>query len=96
MDGNTGGIGVSGPHVKGINAQRKLAIRRAVEEIARQRGVEVRNILQLVQEGNRDRVHTYHKNYSIHTTEGRTITAEIKDIWKDQETNELYVWMVVK
>lgn len=96
MDGRTGGIGVSGPHVKGVNAQRRLAISRAINEIARQKGIEVKNVLKVTREGNRDKENTTQHSYSIQTVDGKSVTAMINDIWENPETNEIYVWMVVK
>ncbi|MGM0452283.1 MAG: hypothetical protein ACQERN_03855 [Thermodesulfobacteriota bacterium] len=94
--GKPGGIGISGPHVKGVNAQRDLAIQRAVDELARQMGVKVQNISKITRSGNRNRSSAQQKSYSIHTVEGQTIAAEIEELWHNPETNELYVWMVLK
>lgn len=96
MGGKIGGIGVSGPHVKGINAQRQLAISRAADEIARQKGIKVKNVLKVSRKGSRDSVNTIQHSYSIQTVEGETVIAVIKDIWENPETNEIYVWMVTK
>ncbi|MFW6099758.1 MAG: hypothetical protein ACOC90_00090, partial [Bacteroidota bacterium] len=63
MDGQIGGIGASGPHVRGINAQRQLAISRAIDEIARQMEVEVSNVVKMLQKGNQDKVNTTRHSY---------------------------------
>lgn len=96
MTGKPGGVGISGPHVQGVSAQRNLAISRAVDEIASQMGVKVQNVLTTSTTASQDHSASRQQSYSIHTVDGQTIQAEIREIWHDSETNQLYVWMVTK
>ncbi len=96
VDGKTGGVGISGMHIKGLNAQRGLAIQRAIDDISRQLGVEVKNITKTTTVGNQNSVHTEMETYSIQMVDGTTVKATIRELWEDSDTNELYVWMVVK
>lgn len=96
MAGSPGGVGISGPHVQGANAQRNLAISRAVDEIASQMGVKVQNVLETKTTASQDHTSSHQQSFSIHTVDGQTIQAEIREIWHDSETNQLYVWMVTK
>lgn len=91
-----GGIGISGTHIRGLQAQRELATERAINEIARQMGVKVSNFSKTVSVGNKDKVQTERETYSIQTVDGNSVQAVIEELWTDPKTNDLYVWMVVK
>ncbi len=91
-----GGVGISGMHIKGLNAQRALAIQRAIDDIARQLGVEVKNFTKSTTVGNQDSVRTGLESYSIQMVDGTTVKATIRELWEDPVTDELYVWMVIK
>lgn len=94
--GKMGGVGISGIHIRGLQAQRELAIERAINEIARQMGVKVSNFSKSVSVGNKDMVRTGRETYSIQTVNGTSVEAVIEELWTDPETNEFYVWMVIK
>ncbi len=93
--GKIGGVGISGPHVQGLNAQRDLAVRRAIDDISRQMGVEVQNVTKIETTGSKDSAQTQMESYSIQTVKGETVRAKIKEFWEAPETKQLYVWMVV-
>ena len=95
-DGKPGGVGISGMHIKGLNAQRTLAVQRAIDDIARQLGVQVKSFSKTTTVGNQDSVRTGLESYSIQMVDGTTVKATIRELWEDPATNELYVWMVVK
>jgi len=95
VEGNIGGVGVAGPHINGINAQRELAVSRAIEDIGRQLGVKVSSVSKTASTGSKDGVQTQMETYSIQTVEGQTVRARIREFWEDPETRKLYVWMVV-
>ena len=78
--------------MKGISAQRKIAVSRAIGEIASQLGVKVNTVTSSYQ----SKRSSSFKNYSIQTVEGKVVKAKIKEIWTDAQTGELYVWMVVE
>ena len=92
-DGKTGGVGISGIHINGLSAQRGLAISRAVDEIARQLGVKVSSVLKISTTNSSAGSNTAMESYSIHTVDGRSVTATISGIWVDPATDELYIWM---
>ncbi len=96
MGGGIGGVGISGPHVMGPNAQRELAVTRAIDDISRQMGVEVSNVTKVQTTGTRDSARTQMEVYSIQTVKGETVKARIREFWEDPNTNQLYVWMVVE
>ena len=96
MDGKIGGVGISGRHIKGPNAQRELAVTRAIDDISRQMGVEVSNVTKVHTAGTRDSAQTQMDIYSIQTVNGQTVKARIREFWEDPDTNQLYVWMVVE
>ncbi len=93
-DGRLGGVGIAGVHFKGKPAQRMLAISRALDEIARQKGVKVDtqvNTEATVSGGSANtKLQVYSKQYS----NGVVVTATLVEFWEDVETEELYVWMV--
>lgn len=90
----TGGVGVSSMHVRGISAQRELAISRAIDEIARQLGVKVRSVLKTSSKVDSTGASSSMESYSFHTVDGRVVSAYLAGMWNDPNTDELYVWMV--
>lgn len=96
FNGKIGGFGSCGMHVNGLTGQRELAIQRAIDQIARQMGVRVRNTQHMETTGTKDSAVTRVDSYSIQTVDGATVKAEVKEYWEDKRTGELYVWMVVQ
>lgn len=97
VGGKIGGVGISGPHVMGPNAQRELAVTRAIDDISRQMGVEVQNITKIETTGSSGSgTQTQMESYSLQTVRGETVRAKIKEFWEDPVTKQLYVWMVVE
>jgi hypothetical protein len=96
IDGKVTGIGVCGMHVNGENAQRSLAIKRAIDEIALQLGVKVNNVALVGTKANSGGGGTSVESYSFQTVEGKVVKAVIKETWKDPKTSELFVWMVAE
>lgn len=96
-DDYIGGVGVCGTHIKGVNGQRQLAISRAIDEIARQMGVKVSNILETQSSAtSQSAAGSAMSSYSVHTVSGSVITAVIKDSWINPKTGELYIYMITK
>jgi hypothetical protein len=95
-EGKAGGVGISKPHFNGKAAQRILAISRALDEIARQMGVEVNNIQKISTTGTSQDTTTTLESYSFQTTNGKIVTAKVQSFWEDTTTDELYVWLVVE
>lgn len=94
--GKTGGVGIAGPHINGVSAQRELAVQRAIDDIGRQLGVTVSSISKVASTGSKQGVQTQMTSYSIQTVSGKTVRAKIMEFWEDPETGKLYVWMVVE
>ena len=95
MDGHRGSVGVAGrTYDQSISTQRKLAIKRALDELSLQTKVRVK--LHMTKE------ETATKSKStVRTTDNSTysanasITAHIQDAWMDRSSKELYIWMVL-
>jgi hypothetical protein len=88
-----GGVGDAGTHVDGIAAQRQLAIYRAIEDIARQKGVTVDSVQTLQQYTTETSSSSSLKLYSVHTVSGATVTARVREFWIDHQTKRLLVWV---
>lgn len=87
------GVGVSKRHIKGLAYQRLLAISRGIDEIARQLGVTVETRLETYMTGTSESVSTGLSSYSVQTSSGQTVEAEIEEAWMNEETEEFYVLM---
>ncbi len=87
------GVGISKPHIKGFFYQKATAISRSIDEIARQLGVEVKVKLDHYLKGSGSGGTSGLSSYSVQTTSGKTVTAQIKDTWYSKKTEELYVCM---
>lgn len=96
VSGKVAGIGICGTHVNGKNAQRNLAIKRAIDEIAAQLGVTVNNVSLIGTVGTSSGASTSVESYSLHSVDGKVVTAVIKGTWQEPQTDELYIWMVTQ
>jgi hypothetical protein len=96
-DGLVGGVGVSKVHINGVDAQRRLAVSRAIDAIAVQYGVKVRNITSVSSKADSSGASNVSiESYSIQSSDGINVSASVREFWIDPYTNELYVWMVVE
>ena len=95
IDGVIGSIGSSGPHFKGPAYQRKLAISRALDELAMQRGVEISLVAKREETANNDNINSSSDIKSQQNVTNTNITAHIEATYTDPDTNELFVWMVL-
>ncbi|GLR63715.1 hypothetical protein [Marinospirillum insulare] len=90
--GDIVGLGRAGYHFKGAAAQRELATSRALDEIARQMGVTVSNVLV----ASRQATNTSHSSSLATSTEqtvkGNVVNAVVHGEWKEGDT--LYILMV--
>lgn len=96
VSGKIAGIGISGQHINGKSAQRSLAVKRAIDEIAVQLGVSVNNVALIGSKASGSGSSTSVESYSFQTVDGKVVKAVIKDTWTDPQTDELYVWMVTQ
>ena len=92
-----GGVGMSSTHVRGVTGQRELAVKRALEDIARQLEVEVENIsvISSKQISSSKYNNTKIESYSTHKTK-KNIKAYIKEVWVHPVTKEMYVYMIAE
>jgi hypothetical protein len=95
IDNETAAVGSAHIHYHGKSAQRKLAISRALDELALQQGVKV--VTQTVRHDQKSGANVSAKSdiYSYQTSDNKTVHAHIKEIWSDPRTDELFIWMVV-
>jgi len=91
-DGILGSVGSAKVHFKGSAHQRKLAISRALDELARQHGVQVHTETSLLQTDTNGRTDSRSGIYSFQTSDG-IVSAHIEAVWQDPTTKELFVWM---
>ena len=96
-DGKQGAVGVAAEtYDMSVSTQRKLAISRALDELALQKGVKVElNMKKEEHLRNQKSSLSIDSSSSYKTTNPSAITAHIEAIWKDPRTGELYVWLVL-
>ncbi|MFC2073658.1 LPP20 family lipoprotein [Campylobacterota bacterium] len=94
QDGNIGAVGSAQEHFKGKTAQRRLAISRALDELAQQSGVQVQSTIKRNEK--RDGLHTNSSTefYTIQNSSNKTVRAHIQESWTNPRTKEIYVWLV--
>jgi hypothetical protein len=97
QNGKVGAVGVAGrTYDQRISTQRKLAIQRALDELALQQGVKVELSMQKKEHVTNNIVSTKMDTSSKYkTTNSNAITAHIEDVWQDKITGELYIWLVL-
>lgn len=96
-NGKIGGVGYSRTHIKGINAQRELATRRALEDIARQKGVRVDSQMEIHSTSKSSGTQGSNSSSIVTITNQRgiaTIKAKVRAVWINPSTKEMYVHMV--
>jgi len=95
QDNYTGSIGIAHLHHKGFVYQRKLAISRALDELALQKGVLVSLDMQKIEETKNNKLSTDVKVQTSYNTTQTTLSAQIKDTWQDPSSKTLFVWLVL-
>jgi len=91
--GEVCGVGTAGIHIRGFAYQRATAIARAIDEIARQKGVTVSTQLEHFMESSSSGAYSSLRVYSVQTTEGQTIRARIVETYYDRERQLFHVLM---
>lgn len=91
---NIAAVGCSQIHFKGIEAQKNLAISRAIDRIATQNSVIVENVTmrQSITQNNQ-KGNSSSTSSSLHTVNNVKISTKIKDIYT-KENGEICVWVV--
>lgn len=87
-------VGSAQIHYYGKVAQRKLAISRALDELASQQGVKVSSLITRHDRRNGSQVSGKSDIYSFQTSDNKIVHAHIEDTWTDPLTEEFFVWMV--
>lgn len=95
VGGVTGSVGSSAPHFKGPAYQRKLAISRALDELAIQKGVEIDLVAKREQRSHNDNVDSKTDIQTEQRVKNSNVTAHIEATFTDPKTKELFVWMVL-
>ena len=90
--GVIGGVGEAGHNINGANAQRQLAITRAIESIAQQKGVKVSQVQEIEQHASQTSSSVNINAYSIHTVDGAVVTAAVREVWQNPENGSIVVW----
>ena len=95
--GKKGAVGVAGrTYDQRVSTQRKLAIQRALDELAMQQGVKVELNMQKSEHlRNNTATTSMDVDSKYKTTNSQAITAHIEDVWQDKTTGEIYVWLVL-
>ncbi len=93
VDGTIGGVGEAGFHMNGPAAQRQLATNRAIEDIARQKGISVTQVQEITQSATRSGTSSTNiDTYSIYTVEGTVVSAIVREVWLDPDSGRIIVW----
>lgn len=96
-NGVIGGVGYCPAHVDGISGQRELASKRALEEIARQKGVNVDSVMVVSSSSSNQSKYQDTKVDTLSTFKSNTnIKAYIKEVWVHPVTKVMYVYMVAE
>ncbi len=96
-NGIIGGVGYCAAHINGYAGQKELASKRALEDIARQKGVLVNSIMHVSSKfSNSTKLpDTTSKNISSYQTK-KNVKAYIKEIWVHPVSKEMYVYMIAE
>lgn len=94
-DGKIGSVGTAYRHHKGLSYQRKLAISRALDEMALQQGVKVSLSMNKTETVRNDNIKTSMDVEANYTANSNSITAHIEDAWQDPKSQEFYIWLVL-
>lgn len=90
-----GAAGSAARSYKGPSHQRKLAVQRAIEELAAQ--IETQIVSTTI---SLDTVTNQTASYKSETTStyniNKNVSGKIMDTWKDNRNNQLYIWMVIE
>jgi hypothetical protein len=87
-------VGSAMPHIRGFDAQRKLAESRAIDSMARQLGVKVSNIVLTSVTGNSSSASSNMHTESRQEVSGNIVKASFKNTWQDPKNKEYFVRMV--
>ena len=93
-NGHIGAVGSAKPHFKGVSAQRKLAIARALDELSQQSGVKIQSEILTKQSRKGIRSNSSIESYSVQNSSGKVVKAHIEQVWTNPKTKEIYIWLL--
>ena len=93
-EGKVGAVGSAKVHFKGKTAQRKLAVSRALDELAQQSGVSVKSAIVTQERRQGQRTKASVELYSVQNSANETIKAHIEAVWVNPKTDEIFVWLL--
>jgi hypothetical protein len=91
IQGKRSAVGSCGVHIKGKDAQKKLAISRAIDQIAMQKKTTVSN--QTIRESSKGKLQTS-KTQSLQSTNNISLSTKVLEEYYDIKNNKLYVLVV--
>ena len=94
LDGKSGAVGSAMPHFEGKSAQRRLAISRALDELAQQSGVQVESIILRSEKRHGADASSSTQVNTVQRSAGITVQAHIEEVWVHARSKEMYVWLV--
>ncbi len=94
LEGKVGAVGSAKEHFKGKSAQRRLAISRALDELAQQSGVQVESTIKRNERREGIQTSSSAEIYTVQNSSNETIQAHIQEVWTHPVTKEIYVWLV--
>lgn len=90
-----GAAGIAGRSYKGPSHQRKLAVQRAIEEIAAQ--IETNVVSETISQDVVTNQSATYKSETLSTYKiNKNVSGKIMDTWEDKKNSQLYIWMVVE
>ncbi|MEA3374060.1 MAG: hypothetical protein U9Q62_10295 [Campylobacterota bacterium] len=87
-------MGQCAPHIKGKAEQRKVAILRAINELALQQSVSVDSSMVMEIERSGMMAKSKSKSEAFLSADGVVVHAHIEEVWIDPKDETLYVWMI--
>lgn len=95
LNGKIGAVGIAGnTYDLKPSTKRKLAIQRALDELAMQEGVKVELVMDRTERVVNDSVSTKMDTKTKYTT-SKTVKAHLQAMWEDKLSDELYIWLVL-
>lgn len=92
--GRVAGVGSCRRHINGFSAQRMVAIRRGLDEIAMQKGMTISNVALVGIKGSQAGMTSQIESWSFQTVNNQKVTAAVRASWLDPVTEELFVWVI--
>jgi len=92
--GRIGAVGQCGRHYDGASMQRKVAIARAIDELAMQGEVIVHSEIYVATDVHGAHASHTSKSKTYIAANGVSVKAYIKEIYFDEKKETLYVWLI--